>query len=522
MTISRKMGIGTFGQYRPCVLGNPTVIKATDPSIEDVAALRAENPTSLIDVRWYEAEQPLDEPEVRANQWFSKHYAAMSAMMAYAPVAFEGYNEIADSDAVAYARFEVKRLQLMHSAKFSSIVLNSSVGCPDIPVWPTYKPVIDEMAPYDYYGEHNYWSDTEDIHNPWHVGRFALPQVAPYLVGKKVIITEWGRDYMQDTKKGQAGWKLTCNAETMLGDIRIAGGVYDRYPQVVGTAGFQMGSPNPAQWDNFDLSSLWPRVVSEYPAESTEPVEEPEPVTLPIDGRYLSVDEFREYVKTIDLSGMQRVCIHHTAAPDVATWDKYGGWDYWKNSLQSFYESKGWTKGPHLFVDQNGVGLFYDLTKDGRAVGGGSLEVGTRHIEIVGNFMKSLPDDDRLDIAAQVAATILDSAGLEVSDDTLTYHQKLVQNATYECPGAMLIAQWVWFASMVSDKWSALQPEPEMPYLPEYVEANVTDPATVLEKTRWWLEEMQRKYESGETEKAEAIRLSLITWMYSREEILKT
>jgi hypothetical protein len=140
----------------------------------------------------------------------------------------------------------------------------------------------------------------------------------------------------------------------------------------------------------------------------------------------------------------------------------------------------------------------------------------------VGNFEDALPEDDRLIIAAQCAAAILNANGLEVSDNTLTYHQRLVQNTEIDCPGAALIAQWPWFKSLVSAAWSALQPEPEAPYLPEYVEANVTDPATVLEKTRWWLEEMQRKYETGEIEAAEQIRLSLIAWMYSREQLLKS
>jgi hypothetical protein len=66
----------------------------------------------------------------------------------------------------------------------------------------------------------------------------------------------------------------------------------------------------------------------------------------------------------------------------------------------------------------------------------------------------------------------------------------------------------------------AVEPEPA-PYLPHVVEAGVTEPAAILEKTRWWLEEMQRQFEAGNVARADEIRLSLIQWMYEREDALK-
>lgn len=62
---------------------------------------------------------------------------------------------------------------------------------------------------------------------------------------------------------------------------------------------------------------------------------------------------------------------------------------------------------------------------------------------------------------------------------------------------------------------------PGSTYLPHYTEADVWEPAVVLEKSRWWLEEMQRQFEVGNTARADEIRLSLIQWMYSRENALK-
>jgi len=55
--------------------------------------------------------------------------------------------------------------------------------------------------------------------------------------------------------------------------------------------------------------------------------------------------------------------------------------------------------------------------------------------------------------------------------------------------------------------------------LPEHETA--TDPATIAEKVRWWVEEMQRAHEGGNLDRAERIRLSLITLLYRLEQSLK-
>ncbi len=182
-----------------------------------------------------------------------------------------------------------------------------------------------------------------------------------------------------------------------------------------------------------------------------------ETVTLEIDGRLMSAAEFDEYVAGID-TGVERVVIHHTFAPDAATWQKYGGWAYWGERMRQIYQdTRGWTKGPHLFASEEGIGLFYDLTQDGRAVGGGSLEKGCRHIETVGDYTKVVPSGATLDNVVAAAAALLYHAGLGI--EALTYHRAVVDGGS-ECPGAAWIAAWGWFKSLVEAKLGSMTVNP--------------------------------------------------------------
>lgn len=176
--------------------GKPRIVKLCDCSPEYKAQVRqAVGPDCLIVVRWVEPRQDLTAPEAEAEAWFARHAAQMRQMSAGdSNVIFEGYNEIPDSMAAAFARFELRRLALMHAAGLRSVVGNWSVGVPNEKVWPTYKPMLDEMWPTDFVGMHCYWVDYADISNPWHTARWTLPEIKPYLDGKKIAVTECGRD----------------------------------------------------------------------------------------------------------------------------------------------------------------------------------------------------------------------------------------------------------------------------------------------------------------------------------------
>lgn len=240
-------------------LGKPRLIKLVDVSPEYVRQVRGQvGPNCLIVVRWVE-NGLLDSA---ADTWFHRHIAQMRAMaVGDAMVAFESANEIADSDAPRYGVWELARLRLMHTAGLRSVLGNWSVGVPDLPVWQMYRPLLGEMrggdTP-DLVGLHEYWSDYADIGNRWHCGRWTM---APELAGKPIVITECGRDQVEG--HGQAGWKLSCDGPTYLGDLRCYSRLLDQCAYVVGATVYQAGAIDP-QWKPFDVTAIWPQVVSEY------------------------------------------------------------------------------------------------------------------------------------------------------------------------------------------------------------------------------------------------------------------
>lgn len=278
-----KLGLHIIEGYSG-QLGQPRLVKLVDVSPEYVAQVRAEvGPECLIIVRWV-AGQSLDAPEYRAQEWVKRYRDAMQAMAATGSnIAFEGYNEVPDHQAEQYVRFELERLQRMHAAGLHAVVGNFSVGTPDLPTWAAYRPMLDEMQDGDWLGLHEYWSDSADLSNMWHVGRWRL---VPELDGIPIVVTECGRDVVEG--QGAAGWRRTCNADEFLADLRVYNSILMEQDRVLGATVFTGGRIY-EQWRHFDVNDIWPRVVAEYnphryadqqPAPAPQPPK-PEPQPRP-------------------------------------------------------------------------------------------------------------------------------------------------------------------------------------------------------------------------------------------------
>lgn len=268
-----KLGLHIIEGYSG-QLGQPRLVKLVDASAAYVQQVRAQvGSRCVIIIRWYEQQQPLDDPITRARQWFDGRVAEMLAMSAFGPIAFEGYNEVPDSEAALYCRFEVERLALMHAAGLHACVGNFSVGTPDLPLWQVYAPMLNAMGPNDWLGLHEYWSSRADLSNPWHVGRWRL---LPELDNVPIVVTEAGRDTVEG--QGKAGWRQTCGADEFLADLRQYNSILMQQKRIKGACVFGGGHIYD-QWRDFDVNDLWPRVVAEYSrdAVATPPAPMPQP-----------------------------------------------------------------------------------------------------------------------------------------------------------------------------------------------------------------------------------------------------
>lgn len=442
----RKIGLHTVGGFGGAYGPSP-VIKLVDASPEFWRQVRQQvGPNVLMIWRKTLSDQSLNDPVNNARAFYSRYRPEMLQCLAPAyaggECAMSSYNEIDDPSAEAYNMFLVELLRLAHADGIPMCVGDWSVGRPDLPVVLKYAGALNAMRAGDVIGLHEYWSDTADVANSWHCGRFAK---SPLLMEHDSVITECGRDFLGDTGKGRPGWQYTCGEDEIIGDFAIYDQLLQRYPRVIGAVVFSAGDGlNDAEFGKFRVDGIWGKVVQRMETTAVAAPVTPPVTTFAFDGRQMSRAEFRAHAESLNLAGTyDKVIIHHTAAPDEATWDQWGGWNYWKWSMRNTYASWGWYAGPHNFADQMGIGLFTPLNQDGIGVSDNNRR--TRHIEIVGNFTSHLPDGKRLDNAVWCAAVMLKAAGLGI--DRLTYH-KAVRDEK-ECPGAALIANWAWFKGLV-------------------------------------------------------------------------
>jgi hypothetical protein len=233
---------------------------------------------------------------------------------------------------------------------------------------------------------------------------------------------------------------------------------------------------------------------------------------FPYIGKTFLPTGFEAYLKTVrPFAGLKWVVVHHTASPTATTWLKYSQ-EYWAKQLADYYYGHGWTEMPHLFISDRGILVENPLNLKGRGVIGHNQD--SIHIETVGNYMAEPPSGPTLDNLVAACAALLKWAGLGIGG--LTNHRTL-QAAFTECPGDAFLAVWGPFQAKVNAILSPAPPVHEG--LPE--DETATDAATLAQKCRFWLEEMQRQTQAGNLAYAERIRLSLIQLLYRLEGILK-
>jgi hypothetical protein len=93
-----------------------------------------------------------------------------------------------------------------------------------------------------------------------------------------------------------------------------------------------------------------------------------EPQTKPVEyvGRAFNVVGFRAYATQLRFATWkpELIVLHSTVSPNLAQWHQRTG----EKSMQGFadiFGEKGWSAGPHLFIDDERIWVFSPLEKPG-------------------------------------------------------------------------------------------------------------------------------------------------------------
>ncbi len=162
-------------------------------------------------------------------------------------------------------------------------------------------------------------------------------------------------------------------------------------------------------------------------------------------GKSWDVTKFEAYLATLTRpSWAKAVVLHHTAAPNLRT-RPVGLTDQHIRNIQDFYmNDKGWSAGPHLFVDDHRIMGMTPLTEKGvHAVSFNSSAIG---IEVLGDYDTEDPKSGRgfeaWTNAAAATNILLAWLKLTPSDKTVLFHRN-DPRTDKSCPGKLITKDWV-------------------------------------------------------------------------------
>lgn len=148
----------------------------------------------------------------------------------------------------------------------------------------------------------------------------------------------------------------------------------------------------------------------------------------------LSLSDFKAYISSFNFAPLNptKIVLHHTWRPTVDQWQGQKS----INGLKTFYEGKGWSAGPHLFIGPDGVWLFTPMNQTGiHASEGNYKSIG---IEIVGDYDNGVWQGEIKKNVVGVVKTLMEK--LHIGDDMIKFHRDY---STKTCPGKAITKEWV-------------------------------------------------------------------------------
>jgi len=194
-------------------------------------------------------------------------------------------------------------------------------------------------------------------------------------------------------------------------------------------------------------------------------------------GKVWTPETFDQYLNTIKVpSWCKSVTMHHTWAPNLETRPRGFTIQHIVN-IKNYYQKKlGWSRGPHLFIDEDQIFGMSPLQSSGiHARSFNSTSIG---IEVLGNYDTEDPESGRglesWETAAATARSLIKWMGNNSTIDSsdVKFHRE--DPKSYKtCPGKKVNKDW--FLSLVNNEAtdsSSPGTEPEFVPVVEWLVAN--------------------------------------------------
>jgi hypothetical protein len=167
----------------------------------------------------------------------------------------------------------------------------------------------------------------------------------------------------------------------------------------------------------------------------------------------LTLSEFETYIKDYNFGTKpaDKLVIHHTWRP---TSDSWAG-ERTIQGLKNYYEGKGWSAGPHLFIAEDGIWLFSPMRENG--IHAGQLNDRSVGIEVVGDYdNQKWPERTKYYTLGAIKALM---ARLNITNQNIFFHRDV---SAKSCPGWAITKEWL-FAELDAFRKKPLTPTVDQP-----------------------------------------------------------
>lgn len=165
-------------------------------------------------------------------------------------------------------------------------------------------------------------------------------------------------------------------------------------------------------------------------------------------GKVWTPDSFGEYLKTLKRPDwVKKICLHHCGEPNLSQRPNGFTIQHIQN-MKSFYQGMGWTRGPHIFVDDDQAFGMTPLSEQG--IHAPDYNRNAIGIEVLGDYDKEDPKSGRGEncwvTMFKIVRALLDWLNLPINEETVVFHRecKVTQRTSRKsCPGTKIDKKWV-------------------------------------------------------------------------------